>query len=1065
MRQKLNVVLTLLLAFVVQIAFAQEKTVTGTVTGEQGMPLAGVSIAVQGTNQGTQTDFDGNYSISVSEGAVLEFSYVGYTTVTQTVGAQNQINVVMSQDVAQLNEVIVVGYGTTTQQSFTGSAAVIDGEELAQKNVSSATQALEGEVAGVQVINTSGQPGSEPEIRIRGFGSVNGSLDPLYVVDGVPYNGNIAAINPADIESTVVLKDAAATAIYGSRGSNGVVLINTKSGEAGKSYIEVSTKTGQNFQLLPRYSTIESPEVYIGLTWEGLYNKGVINGEPDPLAYANASLFSSEGIDPKYNMWNVANGGELIDPATGMVRPGVTRKYNPEDWGDYAFQPSTRTEANVRFGGGSEKSTYYGSMGYLKSEGYIANSDYERYTGRLNITHDVKDWLSGTVNMGYTLSNSNNNGQSDDSGSVFWFVDNIPSIYPLFLRDGDGNIVEDPIYGGNQYDYGVGRGFAGLTNAIADAYYGVSEQTKHEINLSNTFKAQIMDGLTAETRFGLQYYLANYDNLQNPFYGPSATQGGSIYKQKTQVFSHNFLQLLRYKTDFGDHGLEAFVAHESNFWERQYMFASTNNLALPWLPELNNGVVGSRASSYSESYTLESYFGQVNYDFDKKYYLSGTVRRDGSSRFVEGNKWGTFGSVSAAWVVSEEDFMDSQDIFDFLKVKASYGLTGEQQGVGLYPWSDEIFVENLNGEISFRRGLYGNRDLTWETANMTQVGVEFNIKSFLEASVDYYIKDTKDLLFEKRVAPSIGKATITVNDGELRNSGLEFNLTAHILDQEDYYFDVNVNGAFLNNEILKMPIESGEEKPLDVSGYYGRSAGHSIYDFYMREWAGVNPETGQAMWNAYYDDLNGNGQLDAGEGIDNLTLYLDDNPNANVGMETTTVYQDATTKYVGKSAIPDLRGGFSLSGGYKGFDLSLQFVYSIGGYSYDFVYARLMHNDAPGANNWHTDILNRWQEPGDITDVPRLSANADLNVASTSTRFLTKSDFLNLNNVRLGYTIPETFVEKMGMDKLNVFVTGTNLMLLTKRDGFNPMTSAAGESDWYTYSPLSSITAGVNITF
>ncbi|WP_317170430.1 TonB-dependent receptor plug domain-containing protein [Galbibacter sp. BG1] len=357
------------------------------------------------------------------------------------VGGASTIDVVLEQDSQALEEVIVVGYGTSTKESFTGTATKVDSESIEKKSVSNISQALAGEAAGVRVINTSGQPDSAATVRIRGFGSVNGNRDPLYIVDGVPFVGNISAINPADIKSTTILKDASATAIYGSRGANGVVVITTKNGKGQESYIEVETKTGQNMSLIPRSNTISSPEQYIGLSWEGLYNKGVIRGVSDPTAYANQNLFSGSGIDPKYNMWNVADGGELINPSTGQVREGVTRKYNPENWEDYAFQPANRLEANLKIGGGNEKTSYFTSFGYLKDNGYTINSDYERISTRLNLRHEVKDWLEGSVNIGYTISDANNNGQSEDSGSVFWFVDNIPSIYPLFLRDNNGNIV------------------------------------------------------------------------------------------------------------------------------------------------------------------------------------------------------------------------------------------------------------------------------------------------------------------------------------------------------------------------------------------------------------------------------------------------------------------------------------------------------------------------------------------------------------------------------------------------------------------------------------------------
>lgn len=1069
MKKRLSGILTLLLVLVVQIAFAQEKTVTGTVLDPDGMPMIGVTVQVKGTNQGTTTNFDGNYSIPAEEGQSLVFSYIGYLSLEKLIGAEDEINVVLNVDTATLDEVVVVGYGTATKQSFTGTATKIDGEKLERKNVSDISQALAGEAAGVRVINTSGQPGTSATVRIRGIGSVNGNRDPLYVLDGVPFNGNISSINPSDIASTTILKDAAATAIYGARGANGVIVINTKDGRAGESFIEVEVKTGQNFSLLPRYSTIESPETYIELAYEAVANEGQYGYGADPVEWANTYLFDNQyGINTRYNIWGIPTS-ELIDPSTGKVRAGVTRVYDPEDWEDYAFQSSNRTETNLRMSGGAEKSTYYLSIGYLKDVGYIVNSDFERYSARLNVTHDVKDWLSGSMDLGYTLSETNANGQSSDSGSVFWFADNIPSIYPLFLRDGNGELVPDPYFGGNQYDYGIGRGFGALTNAIADAHYNTDQTLRHNLNGNFALTATIIDGLTAETRFGLQYFNSSLDLQNNPFYGSAAGQNGSIYKEKDERFSYNFLQLLRFKNDFGNNSLEAFVAHEANSWQTKYMWGSMSNLVVADGVELNNGVVSSPPGSYLNDYTLESYFGQVNYDYNDTYFLSGTIRRDGSSRFIGDNKWGTFGAVGAAWVLSNEDFMADQNIFSNLKLKASYGLIGEQAGVGFYPAYDLFDVNNLNDGISLVFDTKGNPDLTWETSKMFQTGVELGIGNYLEANIDYYIKNTDDLIFDRRVAPSVGYALLTVNDGKLRNSGLEFGLTGHIINKEDLFLDVALNGEIVSNELLQMPIEpaTGEEKVLDIAGYYGRAEGHSIYDFYIKEWAGVDPATGVGMWNVYYNDENGNNTMDAGERVSSLSEYLNDNPEnaGNIESTTTTVYSQATQKFVGKSAVPDVRGAFNLSTGYAGFTLSAQLLYQIGGYSYDFVYARLMHNDIIGSNNWHTDILNRWQEPGDITDVPRLSNNVDSNVSSTSTRFLTKSDYLALNNVRLGYTIPVSAIDNLGLSNLSIYVSGDNLMLLSARDGFNPSVSEAGESDWYTYSPLSTVTAGVKVQF
>ncbi len=1073
MKKRLSGILTLLLVLVAQVTFAQQLTITGTVTDGQGLPLPGVNVLVEGTNRGTQTDFEGEYSIRAEKGETLVFSYLGFENAQYTVGDVTVIDVALAEDAAELEEVVVVGYGTATKKSFTGTATVVSGENLERKNVSDVSQALAGEAAGVRVINTSGQPGTTATIRIRGIGSVNGNRAPLYVVDGVPYSGSINAINPNDIESTTILKDAAATAIYGARGANGVVVINTKDGAEGTSSITVDIKSGQNFSLLPRYDVIEDPDQYLALSWEAMYNRGVANGSADPAAFANNNLFSASGLDPRYNFYNVP-GSEIIDPSTGMVRSGLERRYTPEDWEDYAFQASTRTEANVRISGGSERSTYYTSVGYLDDQGYSINSDFERLSARLAVTHEVKDWLSGSMDINYTRSESNQNGQSEDSGSIFWFVDNIPPIYPLFLRDETGAILPDPFFGGNQYDFGEGRGFGALTNSIAGAFQDVDNNIRHNINTNMFLEATFTDYLSLETRFGSQYYNDNGFFRGNPFYGGSVGQGGYISRQQTERLSYNFLQLLRYDDSFGDHNIDAFVAHESNSFEQRVFFASRTNLVVPDATELNQAVVNNPPGSYLIDYSLESYFGQLNYNYDDTFFLSATARRDGSSRFVE-DKWDNFGALGGAVVLSNLGFMQDQNTLSYLKLKASYGLIGDQAGVDYYSGFNLYNVDNLNDEISLSFNRIGNRDLTWETSKMFQTGVEVNLGNYLEATIDYYRKVTDDLIFERREPISLGYAISTVNDGRLLNSGLEFQVTGHIIDEEDFFVDLSVNGEIINNELLNLPIDpaTGEEKVLNQSGVYGQAPGHSIYDFFMREWAGVDPATGTGRWNAYYIDANGNGRPDGGlmsvggEIIENLYEYTAANPDMANDVEkgTTDVYSNATQKYVGKSAIPDVRGAFNLRAGFWGFDLSAQFLYQIGGYAYDGAYANLMHNDVIGGNNWHTDILDRWQEPGDITDVPRLSSNLDQNVNSTSTRFLIKQDFISLNNVRLGYTLDQNLTENLGVQSANIFVSGDNLYLASYLKGFNPSTSETGASSTYTYSPLSTVTAGVRFTF
>lgn len=1062
-----------ILLFCGGIVSAQSRTITGTVMDETGNPVSDISVQVKGTKLGTVTSSEGTYSLSVpANSKTLVFSGVSFLPQEVAIGTKSEISVALKQSDKSLEEVVVVGYSTSTKEAFTGTAKVVTGEELNNKSVSNVSQALAGEVSGVRVINTSGQPGTSATIRIRGVGSVNGNRAPLYVVDGVPFSGTLNSINSSDIASLTVLKDAAATSIYGSRGANGVIVITTRTGKGKKSFIEVDAKYGTNKAILPRYDRLSSPEEFIAFAWEGIYNQGVKAGNANPLKYANDRLFSASGISPNNNMWKVTNGADLIDPVSRTVKAGVERKFDPERWQDYAFQPSNRSEVNVKMGGGDSKTNYYSSFGYLEDKGYSINSDFKRMNARLNLNHEVNKWLKSSVNINYANTNTNDNGQESNSNSVFWFVDNIPSIYPLFLRDATGKIVEDPIFGGNQYDYGSnGRKFGSLTNSIADATYNTSLAKKNEFTGNASITVNFTKDLSLENRLGVQYYESKYFGRDNKFYGSSASQNGSIYQTNTGVLNLNLLNMLRYGRRFEAHSIEILAAHEATDFKRTYSSASGYNLVDNYSLEMNNAIVKNPTqTSYTRTNKLESYFAQLNYDYDRTYYVSGTVRRDGSSRFIKGNTWGTFGSVGLGWEISRMNFMQNAGPIDYLKLKASYGILGDQDGLSYYPGYDQISIGNLDDKPSFGVPIPGNPNLTWETSKMFQAGVEFRLGTYLDASVDYYVKNTDNLIFERRVGPSNGYALITVNDGQLRNQGIEFDVTGHLLKKRDFYLDLNVNGEHFKSNITTMPIDpsTGKEKLIDVQGNYGWATGHSVYDFYIRNFAGVDAADGTSMWTVYYDDLNGDKKFTVGEQVDNLESFYGNNPDK-VGkllMGTTKTYSQGTLYYAGKSALPTVRGAFNLNGGFKGIDVSVQFLYSLGGYSYDGAYATLMGNGLVGGNNWHTDIRNRWQKAGDVTDVPRISNNADANVNSASTRFITKADYMALNNIRVGYTLPESLIQRQNIaQQISFFVSGDNLWLKTARKGFNPSTAESGSSDMYRYSPLSTITVGLKAKF
>ena len=1079
---RLNRLLYALLLVITMQSFslAQEREVSGSVKDVNGDPLFGAAVVVEGGGKSTGTDMDGKFTIKVAPGKNLEFSFLGMKTKLVKVGSSKRIDVVLEEESQDLEEFEMVGYVTVKKDQYVGSASAIDNESLKRKSVSDVSQALAGEAAGVRVVNTSGQPGSSATVRIRGFGSVNGNRSPLYVLDGVPFDGNLSSINPDDIESMTVLKDATSTSVYGSRGANGVVLITTKKGRANQSKIQVESKIGFNSRLLPRYEVISSPEEYVEIGWSAMRQRGVLEQQRNRRGFdrdyssvedfANKNFFGDDGFAPKYNMWNVATE-QLIDPATGKIRSGVTRKYTPEKWSDYAYQASVRSEYNLSVSGGNDKTTYYTGLGYLDDVGYALNTHFQRYSGRVNVSHQAKPWLKGEFNLGYAHSKSRENGQTEDVDNLFWVTDNMPPLYPLFLRDENGNKIADKYYPGNYvYDFGDDRGFSGTTNAVAQGMYDRKDRTRNELNANVFFKIDFLKELSFETRLGGQYYNKNKDNITNPYYGAEKGEKGRIVKYRQELLNYTFLQLLRYTQSFGSHNLQAFAAHESTTYDWTTLSGNKSGLIDPNGTELNNAIKLAGLNSYTIGYRLESYFGQLMYDYEGRYLFSASLRRDGSSRFLK-DKWGNFASAGIGWVVSREKFLENNKYVPYLKLKTSYGTVGDQN-TNYYAGYDVYNIDNFMGQpaASFRRIGYPN--LTWEKSKIFQVGTEFSLleKRAVDIQLDYYHKTTDNLIFDSTLAPSSGNNVYKVNDGLLINQGLEFTLTSHLVNREDFKLDLGLNGEVLSNKLTRMPIDNttGKPKVLDNLGGYARAKDHSIFDFYMREYRGVNPDTGAAQYTLHYQDRNNNQQYDTGEEIASLYEFEYANPGVAVQETTTETYALATQKYVGKSAIPDVRGAVTLRAAYKGFSFSTQWLYGIGGYAYDNIYASMMTNGNIGSNIWHVDVRNRWQKPGDETDVPRLSSNFsanERNSSSQSTRFLTKADYLALNNITLGYDLPKEVCESVGFSGLTFTLSGDNLWILTHRRGFNPTTSEIGNSGRYQYAPLSTFTLGVKANF
>lgn len=1073
MKTKYNQILTSLLFLLGVVAYAQQ-TVTGTVTDESGAPIPGATVNIKDSSSATTTDFDGRFKIDASINDVLVASYVGYITSEVSVDSSSVDFVLQSS--TQLDEVVITGFGEVSRQAFTGSAKVVAGETLQKKSFTNLTQALSGESPGVAVFNTSGQPGSSSVIRIRGLGSVNGSRSPLIIVDDSPFLGSYNDINPNDIKSVTILKDASATTPYGARGANGVIVITTKRGKDRSDGLSVEFKSGTNYQGIDRYEVIRSPEEYIGISWEAAYQRGMLQTDAtnaSAVTYANDNLFESatnddfSDISQVYNMWNVSDVSELIDPATATVRPGVTRRYNPENWEDYSLQSASRNEALLTFSDSSDNSSVYTSFGFVDDKGYAINTDYNRINARIATTQRFADKIDLNTTLNYTQSESNNNGTGSSSSSQFWWLDNIPNIYPLFQRDADGNKIPDPIYGGFLYDYGLedGRGFGFATNGVADSYINVSRGKANSVNFNNDIRIDLAEGLTLENNFGYQYFMSEGISMDEPFYSPAKGQGGQVTRSRSETKNFTVRTNLRYLTEFDNFDLSLILAHVASQYDFNYLYAERTNLVMPQGTDISNGVVNAPGDGYTDEDTTESYIANFTLNYMEKYYLSGTFNRDGSSRFIN-EPWGNFYGLGASWIASKEDFFNTNTL-SFLKLKASYGVIGNAGGVGLYPGYNIYSINNLNDNISLAFLTKGNKDLTWESSNQFNIGAEFEIANKFEGSLEFYNKTTTDMFFDRRVGPSVGYASITVNDGELVNTGIEFDLNYDVFQNNNFSISLGVNGESFTNELTAMPIDpaTGLEQNLDISGRYGRQKGKSLYDFYIPVYVGVNSATGAAQWERFFDDTNSNGVYDDGTDviITSLAQYTYDNEDATIVKDVTEVYADAADQFTGHSAIPDLRGAFSLSASYGNFTLNALFNYQVGGHSYDFAYAALMDNDLLGSNNFHVDIRDRWTAPGDVTDIPRLDGRTQLQQNSSSTRFLTKADYIALNNVRIGYDIPKSAIENTGIQSANIYVTGDNLWLMSERKGFNPSNSVTGTSSWYRYNPLSTIVFGLKL--
>lgn len=1091
--KKIFTVLTLCLVSLFALA---DKQISGVVLDSQDQPVIGASVMVKGTSIGTITDYDGEFILEVNDDAkVLVVSFVGMQT--QEVAIKERMTIVLHEATEVIQEVVVTGYGNVSKGSFAGSAQAVNAETIENKSPSEISKALAGEVAGVQVVTTSGQPGTNASIRIRGIGTINGGGSPLYVVDGVPYAGDISAIDPGDIASTTILKDATATSLYGSRGAHGVVVITTKKGNSGEEgKIDVDVKYGANMHLLPMYEVVTSPQEYVEMAWMGLYNASGRATEPGRLQDASKLLFGPKGIPVVYNLWD-APGNQLIG-SDGKFRSDVHLKpgyENMTSWEDAIFRVGQKADATLRISGGTEKVTYYTSLGYLKDEGYYIGSDYDRFTIRSNVDFKPKKWLKGNLNASYAYSTMNAAGQDGNMNNGFAYVNGMPAVYPVYLYNEDGTIKHDDRTGGLAFDYGMhegsGRGFGSGINPAGSLLYDRDHTMQHHFTAAGMLEVKFYKDLKLTVNAGLTYLGATNSEFTNAYYGDAAGIG-RIYKTQTNRLAFMSNQLLEYNKMIDDHSIRVMAGHESNLTRTSQMYGSMAHVAAKGgdnVLEWGNAVQMSGMTSATSTVALESYLATASYIYDERYGLTANYRADGSSKFAKGHRWGHFGSVGATWMFTNEPFMESvSEWISNGKLRLSWGLLGNQDGVSANLYQDQYSIQYVDGTVAYVWEYKGNPDLTWERSQVVDLGLEFDFHKYLTLEFDYFYKLTDNMLFPRYVAPSLGYSYEYLNGGELENQGVEIQLNVHAVDTRNVKLDIRLNGAHYTNNVKSLPDYISSDTEMIMNG--GMAVGHGLYDWNLPTYAGVDAETGQAMYVAYYDaNLGSFGTSNAADAlqatgkngnnyISNVYEYRQKYPDADIQTENVTGYQSAYagSDYVGKSAIPDFAGGFGIDLEAYGVTLAVTCSYGIGGWGYDNTYAQLMSSDKAGSYNWHTDMRGAWnrmmtdeqkQAVADLgaAGIPRLSNGADRYANMASTRFLTSSSFLSLNNIRVGYTFPKKWMEKIKINSLNIYVSADNLAIWSARKGYNPMSDFAATTDSYQYTPLSTIMGGIKLQF
>ncbi|WP_430612903.1 SusC/RagA family TonB-linked outer membrane protein [Flavobacterium sp. JP2137] len=1050
MRQQ-QLLLILLLGLFGLTSYSQEKTVTGKIT-ENGISLPGVQIVIRGTREGTTSDIDGYYSIKAKIGDRLEFAFLGMQTQTAVVGSENTINIAMQYASETLDDVVIIAYSTAKKSSYTGSFTQLDAKQIEKRALTHVLAALEGASPGVQFSSSSGQPGDAPNFRIRGISSVNGTNAPLYVVDGVPFSGSLQSLGSLDIESLTVLKDASSTAIYGSRGANGVVMITTKTGKTPKEQFSLNVSQGISSRAIPEYQRVNAQQYY-PLMWEAYRNSLTYSGKT-PMAEANEKASQNIYELLGYNPFGVAN--DQIVTADGRLNPEAQLRYADDlNWEDALTRAGIRQQVDFSYQGKSQKSDYYASLSYLKEDAYIIKSDFERITGRLHLNTQFKDWFKTGFNLSGAQTDSNQavDGVTGSSSYInpFNTVRNMGPIYPIHLHDPKTGayILDDKgerIYDSGNIEEIRPAGAASGRHVIQETLLNQTRQKGLALTARTYAEFKFLKYFRFTGNFALDKTHQNIHSYTNTVIG-DAIGAGRAGRSASVFTGVTYNQLLQYQQKINQHQLALLLGHENFTYNVDYTTGSKTGQIIENNIELINFVSTNSFYSLARDYSSESYFSRFQYDYSDKYFLSASYRRDGSSKFSKDNRWGNFWSLGASWVIDQEAFIRDIPWISALKLRSSYGEVGNDSftnhsSLSYYAYQAlyELGINNAN-EAGILAETIEAPELKWEVNTQKDLALEFALfDNRFKGSAEYYYRKTDELIFEVPNPLTVGLDSRIENIGAMYNKGWEFFASADLIATPKFNWNLTINAATIKNQFTKLPQEE------IISGSKKLVVGGSIYDYWLRNWYGVDPADGSGLFIASEEAI-------AAQGDDLRTLnevVVTTNPN------------NAQYDFVG-SALPDWYGSFKNSFKYLGVQLDFLFTYQLGGKTYDTNYASLMHSGNYG-NASSTDILQRWQKPGDQTDVPRLDTAKRTYYGAASSRWLVDSDYLALKQLTLSYDFDKAFAKKLGVDGARLYVNGENLHVFSKRKGLDVGQRFNGTTQ-NRFSPARIISMGFNLNF